>query len=70
MTVTQLLWGLISFLFVISFFFVRYWLINNEKNLDKKMDKDVCEVLHKDVRGRTNTLFKHEHASSGEVIIK
>jgi len=34
------------------------------------MDKDVCEVLHKDVRGRTNTLFKHEHASSGEVIIK
>jgi len=74
MTVTQVLWGLISFLFVISFFFVRSWLIKIDKSIAKveteKTDKSLCNERHGEMRGRTDTLFKHKHSKDGgEVII-
>ena len=70
MTITQVLWGLISFLFIISFFFVRSWLIRIDKNIELKVDKDRCDERLKNVNGKADTLFKHKHAKeNGEVII-
>lgn len=68
-----MLWGAISFLFVISGFFVKSWMIKLNKDVDKievrlnsKVTVDTCVE-------RTETLkklFKHKHSKpGGEVII-
>ena len=73
MTITQVLWGLISFLFLISFFFVRSWLVKIDKSIEKvekiKTDKAICNERHGEMKGRTDTLFKHKHAKDGGEVI-
>ena len=75
--INQILWGIVSFLFVISFFFVKSWKANIDKDMDKiklKMDSKIsertCIERHSGVKEDTKALFKHKHSNpGGEVII-
>lgn len=73
----QLLWGAISFLFVISFFFVKSWFTNMNKDIDglrlelkDKVTEDTCTERHGNRKKEAEALFKHKHSKpNGEVII-
>lgn len=71
------LWGLISFLFVTILFFVKNWISNLNKDIDKmelKLDsrvkEDTCKERHEGIKKESEALFKHKHSNpGGEVII-
>lgn len=65
----QLLWGINSALIVALGFFVRIWISRLEKDIEKKVDTIMCTTLHGVSVQQCATLFRHRHASSGEVII-
>ncbi len=65
----QLLWGINSALIVALGFFIRVWINRLEKDIEKKVDVIMCAERHGDTVQKCSILFKHRHASSGEVII-
>ena len=65
----QLLWGINSALIVALGFFIRIWISRLEKDIEKKVDLIMCTERHGDSTQKCATLFRHRHASSGEVII-
>ena len=81
MTTEQILWSLNSFLLVVLFFFVKIWLSNLSRDLDKmekridlKLDKLTCTERHSDMKSSCEKLRHHRHspvtgALGGEVIM-
>jgi hypothetical protein len=57
---TRLLWGLTSFLWVVSVFFIKKWFSDLEKKIDRKAEKETCEKTHEIL-----DKLAHTHATSG-----
>jgi hypothetical protein len=67
--VQQLLWGITSFLVVLLGFFVKRWMDKMEAKLELKLDAIMCEERHPKLELACEKLFRHKHATTGEVIV-
>lgn len=58
---TRILWGLNSFLLLISMFFIKKWFHDLEKKIDKKAERETCEKTHEII-----DKLAHTHAVAGQ----
>ncbi len=65
----QILWGATSILVVIVGFFTRMWIAETREALKTKLEASICVERNGRLERDLTVLFRHKHASTGEVII-
>jgi hypothetical protein len=65
----QTLWGINSILLLVLGFFIRGWITKMEKKIEAKLDAVTCTERHELSSEKCEKLFRHRHATTGEVII-
>ena len=69
MDMWQLLWAVTSGLVVLSTFMVKRWMDKMEAKLEGKLDAVLCSERHSRSEVTSDKLFRHRHATTGEVIV-
>jgi len=66
----QLLFLFMSGMFAVLFFAIKSWISKVDTKIDLKVNETHCHERNEKIKEDCKTLFKHQHASSGELIIK